>query len=160
MIYLKLRQAGHIVNHKRVDRLYAEAGLQVKGRRRKKVRQSERQPLGRPARANQVWSMDFVFDRTAEGRAIKCLTVRPSAKFDLSGMNKLIFKDTGKGIAKEIIPNLFEPFFSRRHHGTGIGLAFCARIMEAHGGTISCDSIEGEYVTFEMTFPDNFERKK
>jgi PAS domain S-box-containing protein len=77
-----------------------------------------------------------------------------------SAMNKLIFKDTGKGIAKEIIPNLFEPFFSRRHHGTGIGLAFCARIMEAHGGTISCDSIEGEYVTFEMTFPDNFERKK
>jgi putative transposase len=75
MIYLKLRQAGHIVNHKRVDRLYAEAGLQVKRRRRKKVPQSDRQPLGRPARANQVWSMDFVFDRTSEGRAIKCLTI-------------------------------------------------------------------------------------
>lgn len=37
MIYLKLRQAGKIVNHKRVDRLYAEAGLQVKKRRRKKI---------------------------------------------------------------------------------------------------------------------------
>ncbi len=75
MIYLKLRQAGQRVNHKRVDRLYAEAGLQVRRRKRKKVPVSDRQPLGRPEHANQVWSMDFVFDRTAEGRVIKCLTV-------------------------------------------------------------------------------------
>jgi transposase InsO family protein len=75
MIYLKLRQAGERVNHKRVDRLYAEAGLQVRRRRRKKVSVTDRQPLGRPQSANQVWSMDFVFDRTAEGRVIKCLTV-------------------------------------------------------------------------------------
>lgn len=74
MIYLKLRHAGEQINHKRVDRLYAE-GLQVKRRRRKKVPVSDRQPLGRPQAANQVWSMDFVFDRTAEGRVIKCLTV-------------------------------------------------------------------------------------
>jgi len=75
MIYLKLRQTGQRVNHKRVDRLYAEAGLQVRRRRRKKVPVADRQPLGRPLSANQVWSMDFVFDRTAEGRVIKCLTV-------------------------------------------------------------------------------------
>ncbi len=75
MIYLKLRQAGQSVNHKRVERLYAEAGLQVRRRRRKKVPVADRQPLGRPQRANQIWSMDFVFDRTAEGRVIKCLTV-------------------------------------------------------------------------------------
>lgn len=75
MIYLKLRQAGLQVNHKRVERLYREAGLQVRQRKRKKVPVSERQPLGRPQAANQVWSMDFVFDRTAEGRVIKNLTV-------------------------------------------------------------------------------------
>ena len=75
MIYLKLRQAGQPVNHKRVDRLYAEADLQVRRRRRKKVPVADRQPLGRPLSANQVWSMDFVFDRTADGRAIKSLTV-------------------------------------------------------------------------------------
>lgn len=75
MIYLKLRQAGERVNHKRVDRLYAEVGLQVRRRRRKKVSATERQPLGRPQSANQVWSMDFVFDRTAEGHVIKCLTI-------------------------------------------------------------------------------------
>ena len=37
MIYLKLRQAGHVINHKRVDRLYTEARLQLKRRRRKKI---------------------------------------------------------------------------------------------------------------------------
>jgi putative transposase len=57
MIYLKLRQAGQRVNHKRVERLYAEAGLQVRRRKRKKVPVSDRQPLGRPQHADQVWSM-------------------------------------------------------------------------------------------------------
>jgi len=75
MIYLKLRQAGHRVNHKRVDRLYGLAQLQVRRRRRKKIPLGERQPLVRPGSANEVWSMDFVFDRVASGRSIKCLTV-------------------------------------------------------------------------------------
>jgi putative transposase len=75
MIYLKLRQLGMIVNHKRVERLYAQEKLQVRRRKRKKVPVAQHQPLGRPAAANQVWSMDFVFDRTAEGRVIKSLTV-------------------------------------------------------------------------------------
>jgi len=75
MIYLKLRQAGVRVNHKRVERLYAEARLQVRRRRRKKVPSTDRSPLGRPLGANEMWSMDFVFDRTAEGRVLKTLTV-------------------------------------------------------------------------------------
>jgi transposase InsO family protein len=73
MIDLKLRQAGEVVNHKRVDRLYTEAGLQVK--KRKKKHPCDRHPLERQTLAKQVWSMDFVFDRTAAGRSIKNLTV-------------------------------------------------------------------------------------
>lgn len=75
MIHLKLRQAGVMVNHKRVERLYRQAQLQVRRRKRKKVLPGQRQPLVRPTRANQVWSMDFVFDRTADGRVLKCLTI-------------------------------------------------------------------------------------
>ncbi len=75
MIHLKLRQGGELVNYKRVERLYQDAKLQVRRRKRKKVLPGERQPLVRPLAANQVWSMDFVFDRTAEGRVIKCLTI-------------------------------------------------------------------------------------
>jgi len=54
MIYLKLRQAGLRVNHKRVERLYAEARLQVRRRKRKKVPMADSQPLGRPRTADQV----------------------------------------------------------------------------------------------------------
>jgi len=75
MIYLKLRQAGLTVNHKRVERLYQLEKLQVRRRRRKKIPVAERQPLIRPAGPNQVWSMDFVFDRVASGRTIKCLVI-------------------------------------------------------------------------------------
>ena len=75
MIYLKLRQAGQLVNHKRVERLYQLEQLQIRRRQRKKIPVSERQPLLRPGAANEVWSMDFVFDRVASGRAIKCLVV-------------------------------------------------------------------------------------
>jgi hypothetical protein len=72
MIHLKLRQAGLLVNYKRVERLYQGAKLQVRRRKRKEAPVSERQPLLRPTAANQVWSMDIVFDRTAEGRVLKC----------------------------------------------------------------------------------------
>jgi len=75
MIQLKLRQSGWQVNHKRVERLYRLEQLQVRRRRRKKVPSGERQALIRPQKANQVWSMDFVFDRVAGGRLIKCLVI-------------------------------------------------------------------------------------
>ena len=64
-IYLKLRQASKVVNHQRVDCLYAKDSPQVKKR--------ERNPLEHQTAANQVWSMRSVFDRTAEGRRIKML---------------------------------------------------------------------------------------
>jgi putative transposase len=83
MIHLKLQQAGLLVNYKRVERLYQEAKLQVRRRKRKKVPVAERQPLARPTIANEVWSMDFVFDRTAEGRALKCLTVVDDATHEV-----------------------------------------------------------------------------
>lgn len=75
MIYLKLRQAGHVVNHKRVERLYAEQKLQIKRRKRKKVPITDRQPLERPESANAVWSMDFIFDRISNGRQLKILGI-------------------------------------------------------------------------------------
>lgn len=82
MIYLKLRQKGLKVNHKRVDRLYAIEMLQLKKRRRKKVPAADRQPLVRPVAADVVWSADFVFDRIAGGRALKCLAIVDDATTD------------------------------------------------------------------------------
>lgn len=75
MIYLKLRQADEIVNYKRVERLYRLEKLHIRRRRRKKIPEADRQPLIRPGQANEIWSMDFVFDRIASGRSLKCLTI-------------------------------------------------------------------------------------
>ena len=75
MIHLKLRQSGECVNYKRVERLYRLEKLHIRRRRRKKIPVAERQPLVRPGRANEIWSMDFVFDRIASGRTLKCLAV-------------------------------------------------------------------------------------
>lgn len=65
----------------------------------------------------------------------------------------LQFKDTGQGISKNDLPHVFDRFFSRTHHGTGIGLAFCKIAMKSFGGDMLCDSIEGEYTLFTMKFP-------
>jgi putative transposase len=71
MIYLKLRQAGKLVNHKRAERLYAQERLSMRRRRRRKIPLADRQPLVRPGGPNEVWSIDFVFDRIASGRTPK-----------------------------------------------------------------------------------------
>ena len=52
----------------------------MKKRRRKKILLCDRHPLECRTAANQVWSMDFVFDRTAEGCSIKSLTVVDDGK--------------------------------------------------------------------------------
>ena len=75
MIYLKWGQQGRVVNHKRIERLYAEAHLLVRCHTRKQVPVGARQPLVRPETANEVWSMDFVIDRSAEGRALTWVTI-------------------------------------------------------------------------------------
>ena len=75
MIHLELRQAGWGVNYERVERLYRHARQQARRRKRKKVPIGDRQPLLRPSWANQVWSMDFVFNRSSDGCVLKCPVV-------------------------------------------------------------------------------------
>ena len=70
-----LRREGRPVNAKRIYRLYAEAGLQLRTKKRAKRAAHTRVPLPSPARANQRWSMDFVSDRLADGRWFRILTI-------------------------------------------------------------------------------------
>ncbi|MBW8309727.1 MAG: HAMP domain-containing histidine kinase [Candidatus Paracaedibacteraceae bacterium] len=74
-------------------------------------------------------------------------------------VNKLYFEDTGQGISKEHLPYIFDQFFARTAFGSGIGLAFCKMVMTKLGGDITCDSIEGEYTRFTLTFPTLTESK-
>lgn len=70
-----LRPAFPCINHKRVYRLYSDANLAVRKRKKAKRPLSVRVPLQIAQRVNEVWSMDFVSDSLANGRRIKCLTV-------------------------------------------------------------------------------------
>lgn len=75
---LLLNKAGHRVNHKRVERVWREEGMQVpaKARKRRRLGKSENGVTRRAAtEVNEVWSYDFVFDRTEDGRQLKILTV-------------------------------------------------------------------------------------
>lgn len=63
------------VNHKRVYRLYRDANLAVRRRKKAKRPFNERVPLQLAQTVNEVWSMDFVSDSLSNGRRIKCLTV-------------------------------------------------------------------------------------
>jgi signal transduction histidine kinase len=62
-------------------------------------------------------------------------------------------RDTGIGIADADLDRIFEPFFSRKPGGTGLGLATTARIVEAHRGTIAIASRPGQGTTFTVTLP-------
>lgn len=74
-IHALLRREGVKANHKRVYRLYQEAGLAVRRRRKRHGVAAEREKLTKPSMPNAVWSMDFVSDALAGGRRIKALTI-------------------------------------------------------------------------------------
>ena len=73
-LHVLLRREGHVVNHKRVYRLYREEGLSVRRRCRKRVAR-ERLPAAAPAGPNECWSLDFVSDALSWGRKIRMLTI-------------------------------------------------------------------------------------
>ena len=61
--------------------------------------------------------------------------------------------DTGIGIPKENLKQVWKPLFTTKAKGMGLGLSICKRIVEAHGGRISLRSAEGEGSTFKVTIP-------
>jgi two-component system sensor histidine kinase HydH len=58
--------------------------------------------------------------------------------------------DTGKGISPETLPRIFQPFFSTKQGGTGLGLPTTKRILEAHGGSIEAQSAVGHGTQFTL----------
>jgi len=65
----------------------------------------------------------------------------------------IIVEDTGIGISKENLARLFQPFFTTKARGQGLGLSVCSKLIEAQGGTISVDSKEGIGTTFTIRMP-------
>lgn len=61
--------------------------------------------------------------------------------------------DTGKGIADEDLTRIFDPFYTTKEEGTGLGLSLCQKIVEDHEGKISVHSELGIGTTFTLRFP-------
>lgn len=59
-------------------------------------------------------------------------------------------RDTGEGISKEALTNIFKPFFTTKKKGTGLGLSICERIIRNHGGEISVETEPGVGTAFRI----------
>ena len=70
-----------------------------------------------------------------------------------AGCARVRFTDSGPGIPPEHIERIFEPFFSAREGGTGLGLASAYGIVKNHGGSITVKSARGKGSTFEIYLP-------
>ena len=61
--------------------------------------------------------------------------------------------DNGPGIPPEVLSRVFEPNFSTKSEGMGLGLAIAKKVIEDHGGTIRCESAVGHGTSFEIRLP-------
>jgi hypothetical protein len=69
------------------------------------------------------------------------------------GLVELAISDTGGGLAKEILENLWKPLQTTKSKGIGLGLPIVKRIIDAHGGEITVSSRQGEGTTFTIRLP-------
>jgi len=83
------------------------------------------------------------------------LSVSASATDGSRGERHVTIKvrDSGQGIPEEILPHLFEPYFSTKSGGTGLGLGLARRAVEEHGGTIDIRSRSGQGTVVVLTLP-------
>lgn len=85
--------------------------------------------------------------------AIQAIDGRGVISIKISGYTKHItidISDSGPGIPEDVLPHIFDPLFTTRQRGTGLGLSSCKNIIEQHGGKIS---VKNRPTTFTITLP-------
>jgi signal transduction histidine kinase len=63
-------------------------------------------------------------------------------------------RDSGHGIPADVLPRVFDLYFTTKEQGTGIGLPLVQRIAELHGGDVKVDSLEGHGTTVTLILPE------
>jgi signal transduction histidine kinase len=69
------------------------------------------------------------------------------------GHLELWIGDTGSGISEQDLPHIFEPFYSTKPEGSGLGLAVVYRVLQDHGGQVETRTHQGEGTMFTLTLP-------
>ncbi len=94
---------------------------------------------------NAVEAMSVTKDRN------RCLTI--AARRDRRTNLVITVEDTGSGIDPAHLDHVFEPLFTTKSKGMGLGLAICRSIVEAHGGTLIASSNQPFGTAFNLTLP-------
>lgn len=99
-----------------------------------------------------LWNLVSNAIQAMEGGGTLTLASRPATEGEGEGAVILV-GDTGGGIPHDAVHNIFNPFFTTKSKGTGLGLPIVHAIVQKHGGTIQLDNREGEGVTFSVFLP-------
>jgi len=70
-----------------------------------------------------------------------------------AGSGTLRVADTGPGVSPDVLPHLFEPFFSTREHGLGLGLSLCETLAQGMGGDLSAAHHDPRGAVFTLALP-------
>jgi len=104
-------------------------------------------------------SAEAIGDNKQEGRIVMQTSFRPGVRLSVQGSDTRIslplmiqIEDNGAGIPDHLKASLFDPFVTTKPHGTGLGLALVAKIINDHGGIIECDS-EPNRTIFRVLLP-------
>ena len=89
--------------------------------------------------------------------ALEAVEGVPEAKVEIrlkavKGRIQLEVEDNGKGMSDAVLKRMFEPRFTTKNSGMGLGLAVVKTLVEENGGSISCDSKEGQGTRFILSF--------
>jgi signal transduction histidine kinase len=77
-----------------------------------------------------------------------------------SGSAAIIVEDSGPGIPESLRHTLFQPYVTTKARGTGLGLAFCKKVIEEHQGTIEAGSSPLGGARFEVNLPANSTKER
>ena len=93
-------------------------------------------------------AMEAMNDIGGASRLISVRTLRSAPRHV-----RIVVEDSGQGLLKADMSRLFEPFYSTKEHGMGMGLSICRTIVESHGGTIRAGSGTRGGARFEVDLP-------